>query len=512
MVLNRKYLGYDPYIGHRDAQRGWEVFFGESEHTLDDKNRVSLPIRHREELGETVMIGRGTRGQINVLPVGLWKEMVNRAQQASQDRSDIDDTVRFLFSYNEAELDRQGRMVIPALLRRQRRVIRRHGGFGQWRSGRDLEPGEVARQGSQNRQCQACPGNRRRSDEAAGAGSESMSMEHTPVLLTQVIDGLILRPSAICIDATLGGGGHAEAILGVIGSQGRLLGLDADPEALSRVQTRLARFAGQTTLVQANFRDIGAVARANGFTAVDAILMDLGVSSYQLWGAERGFSFTASGPLDMRMDPHLELTADEIVNIWPQDELADIIYRYGEEPRSRRIARAIVAARPLHTTAELAEVIVKAASDRNDRSRIHPATRSFQALRIAVNDELGALEEALPQALALLVSGGRLAVITFHSLEDRPVKQFMQREARDCVVPPGPASVPVWASGAVTDQDSQTDSAGRGRDRGQPTQPERKTSDCRAAVALTVQKSGCQPPLAPARIVQPDAPRRSCTR
>jgi 16S rRNA (cytosine1402-N4)-methyltransferase len=261
-------------------------------------------------------------------------------------------------------------------------------------------------------------------------------MEHTPVLLTQAIDGLALRLNAICIDATLGGGGHAEAILDAIGPQGRLLGLDTDPEALARVQTRLARFAGQTALVQANFRDIGAVAAANGFTAVDAILMDLGVSSYQLWAAERGFSFMASGPLDMRMDPQIELTADEIVNTWPQDELANIIFRYGEEPRSRRIARAIVAARPLHTTAELAEVIARAAGGGHDRSRIHPATKSFQALRIAVNDELGALNEALPQALALLVSGGRLAVITFHSLEDRQVKQFMQREARDCVCPP----------------------------------------------------------------------------
>ena len=261
-------------------------------------------------------------------------------------------------------------------------------------------------------------------------------MEHTPVLLTQAIDGLALHPDAICIDTTLGGGGHAEAILDAIGPQGRFLGLDADPEALARVQTRLARFAGQTILVQANFRDIGVVAAANGFSKVDAILMDLGVSSYQLWDAERGFSFTASGRLDMRMNPHTELTAEEIVNTWPQDELADIIYRYGEEPRSRRIARAIVAARPLHTTAELAEVIAKAAGSGRDRSRIHPATRSFQAVRIAVNDELGALETALPQALALLVPGGRLAVITFHSLEDRPVKQFMQREARDCVCPP----------------------------------------------------------------------------
>jgi len=261
-------------------------------------------------------------------------------------------------------------------------------------------------------------------------------MEHTPVLLTQTIDGLALGSGAICIDATLGGGGHAEAILEAIGPQGRLLGLDADPVALVRVQNRLSRFAGQTTLVQANFRDIAAAAAAKGFPRVNAILMDLGVSSYQLGDAERGFSFTASGPLDMRMDPHIELTAEEIVNTWSQDELADIIYRYGEETRSRRIARAIVAVRPLHTTAELAEVIARAVGGGRDRSRIHPATRSFQALRIAVNDELDALESALPQALALLVPRGRLAVITFHSLEDRPVKQFMQREARDCLCPP----------------------------------------------------------------------------
>ena len=260
-------------------------------------------------------------------------------------------------------------------------------------------------------------------------------MEHTPVLLTHAIDGLALGPNAICIDATLGGGGHAEAILDAIRLQGRLLGLDTDPEALSSpdpsVSLRRANDFGA-----GQFSRHWCVAAANGFSMVDAILMDLGVSSYQLWAAERGFSFTASGPLDMRMDPQIELTADEIVNTWPQDELANIIFRYGEEPRSRRIARAIVAARPLHTTAELAEVIARAAGGGHDRSRIHPATKSFQALRIAVNDELGALDEALPQALALLVSGGRLAVITFHSLEDRPVKQFMQREARDCVCPP----------------------------------------------------------------------------
>jgi 16S rRNA (cytosine1402-N4)-methyltransferase len=232
------------------------------------------------------------------------------------------------------------------------------------------------------------------------------------------------------------------------GPDGRLLGLDADPEAIERVKLRLAEFAGRVTLIQANFRELGAVVRfkpeANGFTAVDAILLDLGISSYQLGGPARGFSFLAAGPLDMRMDPRSDLTAAEIINEWPQEDLANVIYRYGEETHSRRIARAIVAARPLRTTAELAEVVAdglnRPAGGRGGRfkpsGRIHPATKTFQALRIAVNDELGALEAALPQAVGVLAAGGRVAVITFHSLEDRIVKQFMQREARDCVCPP----------------------------------------------------------------------------
>ena len=186
-------------------------------------------------------------------------------------------------------------------------------------------------------------------------------MEHTPVLLSQVIAGLNLRPGATCIDATMGGGGHAEAILQATGPDGRLLGLDADPEAIERVELRLAAYADRVTLIQTNFRELAAVATANGFTAVDAILLDLGISSYQLGGPARGFSFLAAGPLDMRMDPTSDLTAAEIVNEWPQEDLANVIYRYGEETHSRRIARAIVAARPLRTTAELAEVVARSA-------------------------------------------------------------------------------------------------------------------------------------------------------
>ncbi len=260
-------------------------------------------------------------------------------------------------------------------------------------------------------------------------------MTHVPVLLPQVIAGLALRPDARCIDGTLGGGGHAEALLTATGPDGRLLGLDADPAAVARSGSRLAAFGERVVLVHASFRRLAAVAAAHEFSQVEAILLDLGMSSFHLADADRGFSFQVEGPLDMRMDPTQPLTAAEIVNEWPADDLADVIYEYGEETRSRRIARAIVAARPLQTTTELASVVSQAVGGARGE-RIHPATRVFQALRICVNDELGALEAVLPQIVTLLAPGGRCAIISFHSLEDRRVKQFIQRESRDCICPP----------------------------------------------------------------------------
>jgi 16S rRNA (cytosine1402-N4)-methyltransferase len=263
-------------------------------------------------------------------------------------------------------------------------------------------------------------------------------MAHIPVLLGEVVEGLALGPGAAAIDGTLGGAGHAEALLEATSPDGRLLGIDHDPEALERGRDRLARFGERVVLRRGSFRDLAALAESAGFggSSVQGVLLDVGISSYQIDEAGRGFAIQAEGPLDMRMDPEQPLTAAEIVNEWPQDELADIIYKYAEEPRSRRVARAIVAARPLHTTTQLADVVARALSgggSHPQRGRTHPATEVFQALRIAVNDELGALEAGLPQAVELLAPGGRLAVIAFHSLEDRLVKQFFQREARDCI-------------------------------------------------------------------------------
>ncbi len=258
-------------------------------------------------------------------------------------------------------------------------------------------------------------------------------VEHIPVLCEEVLAGLQVRSGGRYIDATLGAGGHAAAILQASDPDGLLLGLDADPEAVSYARERLRVFGQRAVLWVGNFQHLAAVASALGFARVDGILLDLGLSSRQLEDAARGFSFTQEGPLDMRMDPSQGQTAAELVNTLPEGALAELLWQYGEERHSRRIARAIVATRPVSRTDELAELVARTVGR---REKIHPATRTFQALRIAVNKELDALEAALPQARDALKPGGRLAVIAFHSLEDRLVKQFYRRESAECLCPP----------------------------------------------------------------------------
>ena len=212
------------------------------------------------------------------------------------------------------------------------------------------------------------------------------------------------------------------------------MGLDLDPQALEIANQRLSVFNPRVTLVQASYATLLEQMRRLGWQHVNGIMLDLGVSSIQLDRPERGFSFLSDGPLDMRFSPEQPTTAEEMVNTFPEADLADLIWRYGEEPQSRRIARAIATARPLYTTHELAEVVSRATGGR--RGRLHPATRTFQALRIAVNQELQTIETVLPLAVKALAPGGRLAVLTFHSLEDRIVKQFIRRESKDCICPP----------------------------------------------------------------------------
>lgn len=256
---------------------------------------------------------------------------------------------------------------------------------------------------------------------------------HKPVLYQEVLTALKPASGKRFIDVTIGGGGHAWGLLEASSPDGQLLGMDADPAALQIARDRLVAFGSRVRLIRSNFVRLEEMATQNDFFPAHGILLDLGISSLQLSDAERGFSFQREGPLDMRIDPGQRRTAADLVNNLPVDELADILWRYGEERFARRIARAIAAARPLSTTTELASIVARVVGR---RGRIHPATRTFQALRIAVNDELGALEAVLPQAMRLLAPGGRLAVIAFHSLEDRLVKNFFRRESQDCICPP----------------------------------------------------------------------------
>jgi 16S rRNA (cytosine1402-N4)-methyltransferase len=268
--------------------------------------------------------------------------------------------------------------------------------------------------------------------------SVTMSLPvHVPVLLDEVIAGLQARPGGYFVDCTTGLGGHAAAILERISPSGRLLGIDADPEAIKISRDRLSNHGEAVVLVNDNFVNLEAICERYQFHPVDGILFDLGISSLQLDTAERGFSFQLDAPLDMRFNPEQGLTASDIVNRFSEQELAKLIERYGEEHHSRRIARHIVQNRPIATTAELAQLVEQASGTPTRRGKIHPATRTFMALRIAVNSELQNLELALKQTPNLLRPGGRLTVISYHSLEDRIVKQFMRYAASSCVCPPG---------------------------------------------------------------------------
>lgn len=262
-------------------------------------------------------------------------------------------------------------------------------------------------------------------------------MEHVSVLRDECVKYLNIRPDGIYIDGTLGMGGHSEAIAEKL-TTGRLIGIDRDDTALREAGKRLARFGSRVEIVKGNFGDLGEILRQTNIEKADGMLFDLGVSSPQLDTAERGFSYMKDAPLDMRMDRTEALTASEIVNTWSEAELRSIFWRYGEERYSGRIAAAVAerrVVRPIETTGELVSVIRSVMPASALREKQHPAKRCFQALRIAVNDELGALERMLDQAPDRLCTGGRLLVITFHSLEDRLVKEAVRKREAGCICP-----------------------------------------------------------------------------
>jgi 16S rRNA (cytosine1402-N4)-methyltransferase len=263
-------------------------------------------------------------------------------------------------------------------------------------------------------------------DETFEIEDSKFEAPHQPVLLKEVLEFLNVRPDGNYIDATLGAGGHAAAILeGLRSGKGKLLGIDRDARAIAISRQRLRGYEEKLIVQAGNFRDIDALHAASGLPPADGVLADLGMSSMQVEDAARGFSFSLPGPLDMRMDSESPATADEIVNHAGERDLADLIFKLGEERHSRRIARAIVKARPIRTTTELAQVVTRAIPSRAGLHQIHPATRTFMALRLAVNQELENLEAFLSKVLDVMAPGGRLVTLSFHSLEDRLVKRAL---------------------------------------------------------------------------------------
>jgi len=258
---------------------------------------------------------------------------------------------------------------------------------------------------------------------------------HIPVLLQETIEALAVQPGGRYIDCTLGAGGHAAAILERSSPGGQLLGIDADPDTIEAARSRLEAYGSSILLVNENFANLEAICIKYDFLPVHGILLDLGLSSLQLNSHSRGFSFQHDAPLDMRLSPNQKVTAADIVNTFSETKLAHLIKTYGEEAHSHQIANHIGRERPITTTLQLARVIEQAVGGR--RGRLHPATKTFQALRIAVNHELDHLEATLKQTINLLGFDGRLVVISYHSLEDRIVKHFMQQESKDCICPPG---------------------------------------------------------------------------
>lgn len=276
-----------------------------------------------------------------------------------------------------------------------------------------------------------------------------MEFVHKPVLLEEVIDGLAIKPDGIYADGTLGGAGHGSRICEKLNAQGRYIGLDQDADAVRTSSERLSRFGGKALVIRSNYADMPQVLKESGIEKADGILLDLGVSSFQLDTAEKGFSYRADAPLDMRMDNRQELSAMEVVNQYPESRLFHIIKDYGEDKFAKNIAKHIVAERsktPILTTKRLAEVVSQAIPMKFRKQGGHPAKRTFQAVRIEVNHELDVLSNSLEDMIDILKPDGRLCIITFHSLEDRIVKQAFRKAENPCICPPG---FPVCVCGNV---------------------------------------------------------------
>ena len=394
------------------------MLLGEFEHSLDDKGRLFIPAKLRDALGKHFYLCKGFDGCLMVYDEASWQRFTEKLNNLSMGLKKNRDLKRFFFSgASDVSCDKQGRVLLASNLRRYAGIDKDVVIIGVG------DKAEIwARPG---------PGYLRK--------GQRMEFSHVSVLLQESVDWIVTDPDGIYVDCTLGGAGHSHAIASRLHPDGWLIGIDQDDEALAAARERLADVPCRVSIVKSNFKNLLQVLRELHIDTVNGVFFDLGVSSHQLDTPERGFSYMHDGPLDMRMDQENPKTAAQVVNTYSEADLAGVIWRYGEERWAKRIAQFIVAERkqhPIETTGELVTVIKKAIPKGAREDGPHPAKRTFQALRIEVNDELNILDQVVEDAVSVLKPGGRIGVITFQSLEDRIIKQKLAQLHRGCICPP----------------------------------------------------------------------------
>ena len=400
---------------------------GEYSHNIDAKGRLIIPAKFRDDLGEHFVITKGMENCLYVYPEAEWntfEEKLN-ALPTTTDKKARAFAYFFQGSAADGDLDKQGRTLIPSVLRTFAHLDKEVVFIGM---GKRAEIWDKARWDEKNAEVEL----------------------NKSVLLNETIEGLNIKPDGIYVDGTLGGGGHAYEVCRRLGEKGSIIGIDQDEAAIEAAGIRLKDFGEKVTIIRSNYCDMKSKLQEQGIDKVDGIVLDLGVSSYQLDTADRGFSYREDAPLDMRMDRRQKMTARDIVNDYSEMDLYRVIRDYGEDKFAKNIAKHIVAARgksPIETTGQLTEIIRASIPMKYQKKSGHPAKRTFQAIRIELNRELEVLKNSLDDMIEILNPGGRLCIITFHSLEDRIVKSAFKKNENPCTCPP---DFPVCVCGNVS--------------------------------------------------------------